>query len=64
MSKEEAKEAASLVAGLARLASIAKAVPSQLLEAWLVYDAGLSKTQAKLVVESISRLTQVLQKEA
>jgi len=58
----EARQAAMLVQGLARLASIVKAIPEDLLKAWLVYDAGMSKGMAERTVNSLKSLVKILQK--
>jgi len=63
MSQGNAKEVLKLLAGLERLARLASTVPPELLAAWLVFDAGLSKTQARNVAESIRRLLKLLEKE-
>ena len=62
MSQESAQEMARLIMGLERLARLASAMPVDLLAAWLVYDAGLGKTQARNVAESIKRLLAMLEK--
>jgi len=63
MSQEAASQAAKLIAGLARIAKLAETVPEEILAAWLHYDAGLSKTQAKNVSQSIKRLLKILGEE-
>ena len=63
MSQEAARETAKIIAGLARLARLANAIPEELLAAWLVYDANLSKTQARNVSESIKKLLKILGEE-
>ena len=60
MSQEEAKEVSRLLLGLERLARLAKAMPSELLAAWLAYDTSLSKTQARSVAESLKKLVRLL----
>lgn len=63
MSQEEAKEVAKLIAGLSRLVRMANALPEELLAAWLAWDAGLSKTQARQVAKSIKDLMKLLGEE-
>jgi len=61
MSQEEAKAVARLLDGLTRLAKLAEAMPEELLAAWLAFDAGLSKTQARQVASSLKKLIKLLQ---
>jgi len=60
MSQGVAGEVGRLIAGLERLARLANAVPEEVLAAWLYYDAGLSKSQARNVAESIKKLLRIL----
>jgi len=64
VAQSQAQDVARLLMGLERLARIASAMPEDLLAAWLVYDAGISKTQARNVAESIKRLLAMLEKMA
>lgn len=61
MSQAVAKDVAKMLAGLSRLVALARAIPEDILAAWLVYDVGLSKTHARNVAQSLKKLSKILE---
>ena len=61
MAQRDVQDVARLIVGLERLARLAAATPTELLAAWLTYDAGIGKRQALAIAESIKRLLAMLE---